>query len=74
MAPDWRRQILQLPSVGRLSAQAVRAAYWRLMRSGSRVEKDRLRDAKQTLLFELGVRIPSQRKPAPSASQPVADP
>jgi hypothetical protein len=63
MSPDWRRQILQLPSVCDLSAQAVRAAYWRLMRGDAHVDKHRLHAAKQTLLFELGVRIPSRRKP-----------
>jgi hypothetical protein len=63
MRADWRRQALQLPSVGDISEAAVRAAYWSLV--GARVatksalDKERLREAKRQLLFELGVRVPT---------------
>jgi hypothetical protein len=62
MQADWRRQVLQLPSVGKLTEAAVRAAYWRLVGARAATEPaeraDRLREAKRQLLFELGVRIP----------------
>ena len=61
MIADWRRQVLQLPSVGALSEAAVRAAYWRLMAAGA-TEKERLREAKRQLLFDLGVRIPASNR------------
>ena len=65
MLLDWRRQVLQLPSTGALTEQAVRAAYWRLIgaqRSGSvGLDVERIRAAKQGLLFELGLRLPSNR-------------
>ena len=62
MEADWRRQALQLPSVGEISQQAVRAAYWRLLGAGGEIDKARIRQAKQQLLFELGQRVPGQRK------------
>jgi hypothetical protein len=62
MRADWRRQALQLPSVGDLSEAAVRAAYWSLVGASvatkSVLDKERLRLAKRQLLFELGVRLP----------------
>jgi hypothetical protein len=65
MRTDWRRQVLQLPSVGELSEAAVRAAYWRLVAvpTSSELARDneRLREAKRQLLFELGVRVPTLR-------------
>jgi hypothetical protein len=63
MRADWRRQALQLPSVGDISEAAVRAAYWSLVGANvatmAAFDKDRLREAKRQLLFELGVRVPT---------------
>jgi hypothetical protein len=63
MRADWRRQALQLPSVGDITEAAVRAAYWSLVGASFATEaafdKQRLREAKRQLLFELGVRIPT---------------
>jgi hypothetical protein len=59
---DWRRRILQLPPFGDLSQGAVRAAYWRLLAAkaatGQTLDRERLRVAKQQLLFEAGLRVP----------------
>ena len=64
MLPDWRRQILNLPAAGDLSQAAVRAAYWRLLgvkaSSGQTLDRQRLREAKQQLLFEAGLRVPAR--------------
>ncbi len=68
MRVDWRRRILQLPSVGEVTAQAVRAAYWRQVGETVGADKERLMDAKRELLFELGVRIPPSRKAQPNAN------
>jgi len=65
MRTDWRRQALQLPSVGALSAEAVRAAYWRRVSEAAGADKERLKDAKRELLLELGVRVPVSRKAQP---------
>jgi hypothetical protein len=62
MRADWRRQVLQLPSIGEITEAAVRAAYWRLIaRVATELgdDRERLREAKRQLLFELGVRIPT---------------
>ena len=67
MRVDWRRQILQLPSVGEVSTQSVRAAYWRLVGEAAGADKARLRDAKRELLLELGVRVPASRKASSEA-------
>ena len=67
MRTDWRRRALQLPSVGALSAEAVRAAYWRRVGEMAGADRERLKDAKRELLFELGVRVPASRKTRPGA-------
>ena len=65
MRADWRRQTLQLSSVGEITEAAVRAAYWSLVGASvateAVVDKERLREAKRQLLFELGVRLPTSR-------------
>ena len=68
MRTDWRRQALQLPSLGALSAEAVRAAYWRRVGETAGADRERLKDAKRELLFELGVRVPASRKARPFQS------
>ena len=68
MRTDWRRQALQLPSVGALSAEAVRAAYWRRVGEAAGADRERLKDAKRELLFELGVRVPAARKAKPDSA------
>ena len=78
MRADWRRQALQLPSLGEISAASVRAAYWRLIATRGAAapafDAERLREAKRQLLFELGVRLPpSQRKPGGSPMIAVED-
>ena len=70
MKSDPRRALLELPQLGAISEDAIRAAYWRIVgRAG--FARDRgardlsmLREAKRALLFEAGVRLPP-RRPAP---------
>jgi hypothetical protein len=62
---DWRRAALELPQHGSVSLDAIRAAYWRIVRQahpskgGDALEFERIRKAKQELLAEAGLRIPS---------------
>jgi hypothetical protein len=62
---DWRRAALELPQFGQINAEAIRAAYWRMVRQtlpakgGGRIDFDTIRKAKRELLLEAGLRIPS---------------
>jgi len=77
MDSDWRRKVLKLTATGPLSKDAVRAAYWRLIGERSSAEAavdlERIRAAKQQLLFELGVRIPSARGESKSQDRLIED-
>jgi hypothetical protein len=65
---DWRRAQLELPQHGAIGADAIRTAYWRLVRrahpsnGGSATDFEQMRKAKRELLIEAGLRIPPPRK------------
>ncbi len=68
MKPDSRRALLGLPQHGAISEDAIRAAYWRIVgraktaRGDGAFDMEELRKAKRALLFEVGVRLPANRR------------
>jgi hypothetical protein len=65
---DHRRALLKLPQHGPTTAEAIRAAYWRIVtlhhpsKGGSLSDFDQVRQANRELLAEVGVRIPPARR------------
>jgi hypothetical protein len=63
MTTDAHRTLLGLPQLGRLSQEAIRAAYWRRIRDcGGPTSLALLQEAKRVLLYGAGVRIPGRAR------------
>lgn len=66
MKNDQRRVTLGLPQYGEVSEDAIRAAYWRIVRQlylsrENKFDFEQVRKAKHELLMEAGVRIPKPK-------------
>jgi hypothetical protein len=65
---DLRRALLKISQHGALSEEAIRAAYWRIVRhehpsnGGNAFDFEQVRKAKRELLTEVGIRIPAPRR------------